>query len=266
MKFSALHLIAALFAFPHFALGVTYGQADLNFKDSRTAKRVVRIDLPGGFRCSGTLIGPKTVLTALHCFLGTSGETYVTFVSSSPAGVPSEIRRKVVGKVSPPQKTPVKLPTGEYYVEKDMAVLSLDQVAPAGFVVTSLAFDESFDKSCRYFVSGYGLTEKNLIPDTPLTKTPVVMEVRSDRLSEMASLSADFSKKNLWGLELRGQPNVGPGDSGAGLIKLCQGFFGESTEVVAIASSGNEGGTPAARGKFLTLNPFKLWLSQTLPR
>ena len=129
-------------------------------KDSTTVAMVLSRKKKDAGICTGTLIGPKLLLTAAHCIKASADETLIVFYSaiSCESGFDSTKNSQRVSKVIvhkdyvPSEKTKEGI--------NDIALIILQDPAPVNYPIYKIA-DPAKLKDSRLYFYGYGVTGSN---------------------------------------------------------------------------------------------------------
>jgi secreted trypsin-like serine protease len=124
------------------------------------AKHVVGIyNKPKNYWCTATLIGPHTVVTAAHCFMGAASDHEILFIKKANE-TPVRKSRFVSYKAHPAYNA------NAWVNRNDVAVASFDVDYPQGYEPAAFPTEEELAKiSDDFYAIGFGTTTARRIPD-----------------------------------------------------------------------------------------------------
>lgn len=143
---------------------VTYGQRkfivggqEVAASDPVAASTVVLINNAGKMRCSGTLIAPRLVISAAHCFVD-PGLDNTNMSIGFGLSTSSVVKRAVKGFVAHPNYDPNR-PLGETAPLFDVALIELTEDAPSGTALAKVP-NQTFvlNSGEPMLMAGFGLS------------------------------------------------------------------------------------------------------------
>lgn len=228
--------------------GITGGREVLD--SSPVAKATVALAATGqrGLQafCSGTLIGPKAVLTAAHCVDGTFSIVFARRLGSSEAPV-----RQVAQVVVHPQYNPNGPENPSLAAPpNDIAVVLLREAAPAGHVPAVLGAAGVRTPSDA-LVGGYGVSRNRNLADTGVLREVTV---------PIGSVNAmrrtfDTGRDDLWNPH-----GACAGDSGGPAYGNINGVW----QLLGVLSTGSElFGFCLGSNTYTDVRAYGDWISKT---
>jgi tryptase len=201
-------------------------------RNTNAAKSLVFIEIlgPTGFArtfCSAALVGPRTVLTASHCFDRKHVSDFSSFrvVFASQIGVTNSalIRKGVIYKQHPQYNSNNKY-------NYDIAMAIFEGTAPAGFVPAQMDSDVNANYAGNtLYVYGYGRSKDYTGRNGQNLRDSVGVLHRG-----IVKVSNDYNKLNdLYILQTASQSHVCQGDSGGPQFYSQNGV----TKIVGVTSA-----------------------------
>jgi len=137
------------------------GGTKVSATDPVTSSTVALVTPAGKSFCTGSLIGPKLVVTATHCLVGYEDKVLVAFGTIAKNGSVKADNLRTASKFflheeydtdAMDQDVPTKAPN-------DIALIHLEKAAPKGYVpVSLLGSEDSIAEGETLTLAGFGLT------------------------------------------------------------------------------------------------------------
>ncbi len=214
------------------------------------AKSTVALVTPDGWQfCTGSLVSPKTVVTASHCLEGyDESRLYVSFgtVAQEASFVSSRLRYATRTVMNPNFDTAAMDMDVATRAPNDIAVIVMNSAAPSGYTpVKMLKATDALHVGEALTLAGFGLTNATFGTSGVLRKVDVKLAKEATTAKEI-----EYDASN-------GGKSACMGDSGG------PAFVKRDGKLVLVGVTSRGSGACNAEGIYTDVRQFRAWISST---